>query len=203
MPEYVSMCRTSTTADGQRRDADENQRPVVHVAAAVPHHHEDACSYHDGEEFREGVEERVAHLADDEQQDQQAETCDQVRQGHACTWPHVHECDSTRPSSGTTMRQSGYTGAVADRVGEVVIRFAHVSLGEGQRLVCKRCGAAATAPSARSVGDILAEIAEIAEEWDAPGGPNVFFEGFEPFAHPALPSLISAAADAGFARSRT
>ncbi|MCE5204044.1 MAG: hypothetical protein LLG24_07535, partial [Actinomycetia bacterium] len=58
----------------------------------------------------------------------------------------------------------------------------------------------ATAPSPRSEGDILAEIAEIAEEWDALGRPNVFFEGFEPFAHPALPSLISAAADAGFAR---
>lgn len=81
-----------------------------------------------------------------------------------------------------------------------MIRFAHVSLGEGAGPSCVTCASAQSAARPRSGDDVIAEIQEIANEWTAGTGPNVLLEGFEPFSHPQLPALVAAAIEAGFAR---
>ena len=81
-----------------------------------------------------------------------------------------------------------------------MIRFAHVSLGEGAGPSCLKCAGAVPAVRPRSGHDVIAEIQEVANEWTAGTGPNVFLEGFEPFAHPELPALVAAATKAGFVR---
>ncbi|MHB1341945.1 MAG: hypothetical protein ACYC77_01075 [Coriobacteriia bacterium] len=81
-----------------------------------------------------------------------------------------------------------------------MIPFAHIRLGEGAGPVCLRCARTAPVPGFRSGTDVTAEIREVAETWTAPVGPNLLLDGFEPFSHPELPALISAAANAGVAR---
>jgi len=81
-----------------------------------------------------------------------------------------------------------------------LIRFAHISIGEGAGPACLRCAGTGPAPSFRSAEDIVAEIREVTEAWTAPVGPNAVLGGFEPFSHPELPALINAARLAGVTR---
>lgn len=78
-----------------------------------------------------------------------------------------------------------------------MISLAEIRIGDASVLRCAKCGTrAAATPS--PLAAVQADVASASQR--AEGG--VVFTGFEPFAHPELPQLIAAAADAGFARIR-
>lgn len=80
-----------------------------------------------------------------------------------------------------------------------MIRFAEVAIGTGGVGRCLACGAAdavAHIPTDR----VVERIDEVLAGWQDAAGPNVFFTGIEPFAHPDLPRLIEAARMRGFER---
>lgn len=82
-----------------------------------------------------------------------------------------------------------------------MISFAEVAVGTGEPVSCGRCVQAEPAtllPAER----ILAEIRRTVSAWREGPGPNVALVGGEPFAHPELPAIISAAVDAGVVRLR-
>lgn len=81
-----------------------------------------------------------------------------------------------------------------------VLVFREVIIGEGGIAGCVRCaGRVSVAPRlAEEVGE---DLRRAASELDRPG-PNVVFAGFEPFAHPELPTLVRLAVDAGYERIR-
>jgi len=80
-----------------------------------------------------------------------------------------------------------------------VIRFVEIPLGHGSPCSCVRC-----APKAESRFDsaevIGARVADAVATWSDGPGPNVHFTGPEPFSHPELPALITAAAGLGIER---
>jgi MoaA/NifB/PqqE/SkfB family radical SAM enzyme len=80
-----------------------------------------------------------------------------------------------------------------------VIRFVAIEVGDGAPLGCARCGASAT-PIYHPTDVVVARITAEADAWQSVPGPNVVLTGPEPFAHPALPELVSACVDAGFER---
>lgn len=82
-----------------------------------------------------------------------------------------------------------------------VIRFARVLLGASGVLRCRRCDSA-TASDPRDPESILATLRSVSDSWDGGPGPNVLFDGMEPFAHPALPMMVDAARRLGFERIR-
>jgi hypothetical protein len=84
-----------------------------------------------------------------------------------------------------------------------VIEFAQVSVGTGGGLRCSRCGLErAPETSYRPAADITAEVREVVAAWSRGAGPNVALGGPEPFGHPELPGVVSAALEAGVARLR-
>lgn len=112
-----------------------------------------------------------------------------------CPWG-----DSTRADVALTTRARAILVRSHAVQGETVIRFAHISLGEGGGPACHRCARPVPATRFRAGDDVRAEIREVAADWEVPGGPNVLFDGFEPFAHPELPALIEAARSSGYRR---
>lgn len=82
-----------------------------------------------------------------------------------------------------------------------MLSFAEVSLGTGGLPVCTRCTShgSNTPADFASVALALTEYASGVRKGSA---KNVVFNGFEPFAHPSLPQIISTAADLGFERIR-
>jgi len=82
-----------------------------------------------------------------------------------------------------------------------VIDYASVPIGAAGELCCARCGAPGDM-AARDAADVLADVSRIAAQWTGGPGPNVTYTGFEPFAHPQLPALVTSAAQAGVQRLR-
>jgi len=80
-----------------------------------------------------------------------------------------------------------------------VIRFGSTDVGDGVPLGCARCAMPNT-PSYHSVADVTRALAELSGGWSGAPGPNVVLGGPEPFAHPHLPALVTAAVGAGFER---
>jgi hypothetical protein len=83
-----------------------------------------------------------------------------------------------------------------------VIRFASVSLGSGGGVRCSRCHGPAGPARYRSVAEVTADVEAAAAGWIGAPGPNVTLSGPEPFGHPELPALISAAVRASVRRVR-
>ncbi|MDZ4167063.1 MAG: hypothetical protein U1E08_05160, partial [Coriobacteriia bacterium] len=72
-----------------------------------------------------------------------------------------------------------------------MIGFVAIEVGEGAPLGCARC-AKPTPAGYHPTDVIVARIAAEADTWQGVPGPNVVLTGPEPFAHPALPELVSA-----------
>jgi hypothetical protein len=81
-----------------------------------------------------------------------------------------------------------------------MITFAEVQIGSGDVCPCVRCGAPSGSP--RTVADVHADYDAVREGWVYGPGPNALLTGFEPFAHPELPAVISGGAARGFERMR-
>jgi hypothetical protein len=82
-----------------------------------------------------------------------------------------------------------------------VLHFAEVSLGAGRGVRCRRCHGTADAPTFLDASVLVDRITEAAAGTVAPG-PNVALTGPEPFDHPDLPALVTAAVRSGVARLR-
>ena len=82
-----------------------------------------------------------------------------------------------------------------------MIGFAQIALGVGEAVSCTRCSARAESVM-HPAEQVAEQIAAVAAGWRGGPGPNLAFVGAEPFAHPALPALITAAVDAGCERIR-
>lgn len=81
-----------------------------------------------------------------------------------------------------------------------MIAFFEVAIGDGGAAGCSECRRVARVP--RPAVDVVAEVRDLTAKRTAPGCDGIAFTGFEPFAHPALPELISTAVSAGFDRIR-
>lgn len=82
-----------------------------------------------------------------------------------------------------------------------MIRFAEVSMGTGPAVGCARCGSGRVETTVyRATDEISAEIARVCAAWEGRPGPNLRLTGAEPFGHPELPRVVSAAAAAGCRR---
>jgi hypothetical protein len=81
-----------------------------------------------------------------------------------------------------------------------MIRFADVAVGTGPSCGCVRCHPQRAETAYRATDQIVAEIAAVCAGWDGRPGPNVRLTGAEPFGHPELPALVSAAVAAGCQR---
>lgn len=81
-----------------------------------------------------------------------------------------------------------------------MIRFEHIAMGTGGGPRCRRCSAATAEQSLRDADEIATEMTAVVRAWGSPPGPNVLFTGAEPFAHDALPTLITQARAAGVGR---
>lgn len=83
-----------------------------------------------------------------------------------------------------------------------MISFIEVPIGVGDAVSCARCEPSPVPAAPSDFDDIAPRIdAAIAMGRRAGGaGPNLRFAGYEPFLHPELPALVSAAAQAGAAR---
>jgi hypothetical protein len=81
-----------------------------------------------------------------------------------------------------------------------VIRFVDVSVGTGGEVRCSRCHGAPGPVSYRAAADIVHEVAAVCAMWAERPGPNIVLGGAEPFGHPELPALVSAATEAGCSR---
>lgn len=80
-----------------------------------------------------------------------------------------------------------------------MIRFIEIPLGRGVGCSCVRC-TPRTDPQFDSAEVIGARVADAVAMWSDGPGPNVFFAGPEPFAHPELPALIAGVAGMGIQR---
>lgn len=84
-----------------------------------------------------------------------------------------------------------------------MILFAEVPLGTGGEVRCSRCHGAAQPAAYRSTAAIVADIERSAAAALATApSPGVALTGPEPFGHPELPALVSAAVRAGVRRLR-
>lgn len=82
-----------------------------------------------------------------------------------------------------------------------MIGFVVIALGAGGVAPCVRCVPATRRVRApRDTADVVGDIVRAASSTEAAAG--VWFDGMEPFAHPGLPDIVGAAADAGFGRVR-
>ncbi|GAV31041.1 hypothetical protein emb_1d0279 [Coriobacteriaceae bacterium EMTCatB1] len=81
-----------------------------------------------------------------------------------------------------------------------MLPFARIEVGSPSERRCRLCRPRQAQVTWRSVADVASELREVASDWTAPLGPNVFLGGAEPFEHPSLPSIVAAAVDAGFER---
>jgi hypothetical protein len=82
-----------------------------------------------------------------------------------------------------------------------VLRFVDIPLGRSSGVPCRR-GAEEQTETLFDTPEVLAVLLAAIESWSGGPGPNVAFTGAEPFHHPALEELISAAARAGAQRVR-
>lgn len=80
-----------------------------------------------------------------------------------------------------------------------MLEFAHVEVGEGAPLGCARCGAARVSVY-YPADEVAARISAVVSAWTPAPGPNLVLSGPEPFAHPALPDLVTACVEAGVER---
>jgi hypothetical protein len=81
-----------------------------------------------------------------------------------------------------------------------VIRFIDIAVGTGQPCGCARCHGEPPDATYRATDAIVEEIASACATWEGRPGPNLRLTGAEPFGHPELPSLVSAAISAGCSR---
>jgi hypothetical protein len=86
-------------------------------------------------------------------------------------------------------------------VGCDVLQFSDIRLGESGGGRCRRCHGAG-AETIRDTAEVLAAIDRVAREWTGGSGPNLALTGVEPFRHPDLARILSAAVDAGAQRIR-
>lgn len=70
-------------------------------------------------------------------------------------------------------------------------------MGSGATPRCVRCHGQRPEDGYRSEAEISAEIAAVCAAWSGLPGPNVRLTGAEPFGHPELPAIVSAAVSAG------
>jgi hypothetical protein len=82
-----------------------------------------------------------------------------------------------------------------------VLESVEVSLGRGGGTRCTRCGRREEGRY-RPAFEISAEVEAACDAWGDVPGPNVALTGPEPFGHPELPQLVSAAVRAGVKRLR-
>ena len=109
-------------------------------------------------------------------------------------------CGSAYSEPDSAHCSEGYLYArLSLRDGSAVIEFAKVDIGTGPTAACVRCGEVAER-SLLASELIRAALAANAASWSGGTGPNVMFVGMEPFAHPELPGLVSAAVGAGYQR---
>lgn len=84
-----------------------------------------------------------------------------------------------------------------------MISFAPVPLGTGGGVRCSRCHGAAGAAAYRNAAAVEADIeAAAASALASPAARGLALTGPEPFGHPELPALVSAAVKAGVRRLR-
>lgn len=83
-----------------------------------------------------------------------------------------------------------------------MIGFVSVPLGAGVGVRCTRCHESAPDQAFVPGDDIVAAIGDAVASWSGGPGPNVTLTGPEPFDHPELPALVSAATRAGVERLR-
>lgn len=81
-----------------------------------------------------------------------------------------------------------------------MIRFADIAVGAGGEVRCSRCHGEPRMASYRAADELAAEIEDVCAAWRGLPGPNVALTGAEPFGHPELPALVSAAREAGCRR---
>jgi len=81
-----------------------------------------------------------------------------------------------------------------------VIRFTEVSMGSGAESRCARCHGPRQEDDYRPAAEISDDIAAVCAAWSGLPGPNVRLTGAEPFGHPELPGIVSAAISAGCSR---
>lgn len=77
-----------------------------------------------------------------------------------------------------------------------MIGFADVVIGNGGEVRCSRCHGEPQPTSYRPAEEIAREISMACAVWDGMPGPNMRLTGAEPFGHPELPALVTAATDA-------
>lgn len=81
-----------------------------------------------------------------------------------------------------------------------MIEFAEISIGSGRELGCALCSPGHSSdPVPSGSEEVMARVATAVAEWSGPG-PNIIYTGFEPFAHPELPQLVSLASALGVER---
>lgn len=81
-----------------------------------------------------------------------------------------------------------------------MIRFAEVSLGIGGGVRCSRCHGAPEPAAYRRAEEVSADVATVCSVWNEAPGPNIALTGAEPFGHPELPGIVTAAIGAGCRR---
>ena len=83
-----------------------------------------------------------------------------------------------------------------------MIRFVEIAVGTGGAVRCARChGATAPVRYAAALG-VARDIEDAVGSWSGAPGPNIALTGPDPFGHPDLPALVSAAVRAGAQRLR-
>lgn len=82
-----------------------------------------------------------------------------------------------------------------------MLRFTDIALGEGGRCGCRRCHGSGD-ETLRERSEIVADIAEAVRTSEVRPGPNISLTGAEPFHHPDLIAIVTAAVDAGVERVR-
>lgn len=81
-----------------------------------------------------------------------------------------------------------------------MIHFAELALGIGGEVRCSRCHGAPESPTYRRAEEVSADIATACSLWNEAPGPNIALTGAEPFGHPELPAIVTAAIGAGCRR---
>jgi len=80
-----------------------------------------------------------------------------------------------------------------------LIAFTEIVLGHGGLPACGHCGAQSRT-AMRSAAHVVEDLRLAARSWSQGPGPNVVLGGAEPFLHPELPSIVTAARASGVRR---
>jgi MoaA/NifB/PqqE/SkfB family radical SAM enzyme len=83
-----------------------------------------------------------------------------------------------------------------------VIRFVEIAVGTGGGVRCARCHGTAAPAAYTSAFDVARDIESAVVSWSGAPGPNIALIGPDPFGHPELRTLVSAAVRAGVQRLR-